>query len=143
MRINKRKLASSEEKTIPDVPSGNYMCAAQLAFFRARLENEKHALLENVQKTLGHMQETELAPDPNDRASAEEKYLLELRVRDRERKLLRKIDEALLRIDQGTYGWCEETDEPIGIPRLLARPTASLCLEAQERHELNDRLYDY
>jgi DnaK suppressor protein len=143
MRVNKRKLASSKEKTIPGVPSGNYMCAAQLAFFRVRLEHERRALLENAQKTLDQMKDVELAPDPNDRASVEEKYLLVLRVRDRERKLLRKIEEALLRIDQGTYGWCEETDEPIGIPRLLARPTASLCLEAQERHELNDRLYDY
>lgn len=88
------------------------------------------------------MQETEPAPDPNDRASTEEKYLLALRVRDRERKLLRKIDDALLRIEQRTYGWCAETGEPIGIPRLLARPTASLCLEAQERRELIERLYD-
>lgn len=143
MRVNKRILASSEEeKAMPDVLSGDYMCAAQWAFFRAKLENEKRALLENVQKTLDCMQETEPEPDPNDRASTEEKYLLALRVRDRERKLLRKIDDALLRIEQGTYGWCAETGEPIGIPRLLARPTASLCLEAQERRELIERLYD-
>ena len=143
MLAKKRKSASTKEKVIRGVPPGDYMCAAQLAFFRARLENEKRVLLENAQKTLDHLQGIEPAPDPNDRASTEEKYQLELRVRDRERKLLRKINEALLRIDKGTYGWCEETGEPIGIPRLLARPTASLCIEAQERHEIKNRLYEH
>jgi DnaK suppressor protein len=79
-------------------------------------------------------------PDPNDRASMEEEFSFELGIRDRERKLLRKIDEALTRIDNKTYGWCQETGEPIGLLRLLARPTATLCLEAQERHELNERI---
>jgi DnaK suppressor protein len=142
MLVKKKKSVSSKNQTIQDVPPGKYMCAAQLAFFRARLENEKRALLENAQKTLDYMQAVGSAPDPNDRASTEEKYLLELRIRDRERKLLKKIDEALLRINHGTYGWCEETGEPIGIPRLLARPTASLCLEAQKRHEMIDQLYN-
>lgn len=138
----KEKLENQHESLSHDVPSGAYMCAEQLEFFRTLLAAEKSALLNNVQKTLDQLQKLEAVPDSNDRASLEEEYLLELKVRDRERKLLKKIDEALLRIEQGTYGWCSETGEPIGIGRLLARPTASLCVEAQERHEMNDRLYD-
>lgn len=133
----------SEKQEFHEVPAGEYMCAAQLAFFRERLESEKQALLENAQKTLESIQNTEPGADPNDRASTEEEYLLEFKVRDRERKLLRKIEDALKRIEEGTYGWCEETGEPIGIPRLLARPTASLCIEAQERHEQTDKLYEH
>lgn len=85
------------------------------------------------------MQDVTAEPDFNDRASTEEKFLLEFRVRDRERNLLRKIEQALQRIEDETYGWCQETGEPIGIPHLLARPTANLCIEAQERHELLER----
>lgn len=143
MLVKKIKLASLKEKTISVVPSGKYMCKAQLAFFYHRLKDKKRTILESAQETLNSMQSDESRSDPNDRASTEEKYLLELRVRDRERELLKKIEEALVRIEKGTYGWCKETGEPIGIPRLLARPTAALCIKAQERHELSNRLYDY
>lgn len=143
MLVKKIKLASLKEEAISVVPSGEYMCKAQLAFFYRRLKDEKRTILESAQETLNNMQSDESRSDLNDRASTEEKYLLELRVRDRERKLLKKIEEALVRIEKGTYGWCKETGEPIGIPRLLARPTAALCIEAQERHELSNRLYDY
>ena len=143
MLVKKIKPASLKEKAISVVPPGEYMCAAQLVFFRCKLEDEKRTILEKAQNTLDNMQSDESRSDLNDRASTEEKYLLEFKIRDRERKLLKKIEEALIRIDKGTYGWCEETGEPIGIPRLLARPTAALCIEAQERRELNNRLYDY
>ena len=142
MLVRKRKPASLKEKASSVVPPGEYMCAAQLAFFRCKLEAEKRTILESARNTLDSMQNNEPRSDPNDRATTEEEYLLEFRVRDRERKLLKKIDEALIRIDEGTYGWCAETGEPIGIPRLLARPTAALCIEAQERREMNNWLYD-
>ncbi|SFW32602.1 transcriptional regulator, TraR/DksA family [Nitrosovibrio sp. Nv17] len=121
------------------VPPGEYMSPAQRAFFRQLLEEERDALLQSARSTLEQMRSTDSEPDPSDRASTEEKFSLEFRVRDRERKLLGKIEEALQRIENGTYGWCAETGEPIGIPRLLARPTATLCIEAQERHELLER----
>lgn len=143
MLIKNEKPVSLKEKAISVVPPGEYMCAAQLAFFRFKLEAGKQTISESAQNTLDNMQSDESRSDPNDRASTEEKYLLEFRVRDRERKLLKKIEESLKRIDKGTYGWCAETGEPIGIPRLLARPTAALCIEAQERRELNNRFYDY
>lgn len=142
MLVRKEKSSDLEEKLTQIAPPGEYMCEGQLIFFRDRLENEKRTLLENAQNTLDAMQSIEPDTDPNDRASIEEKYLLEFRVRDRERKLLKKIEDALIRIDKGTYGWCQVTGEPIGIPRLLARPTAALCIEAQEHHELINRLYD-
>lgn len=87
------------------------------------------------------MQDIVSQPDPSDRASVEEKFLLEFRMWDREYKLLKKIEHALQRIDSGTYGWCLESGEPIGIPRLLARPTATLRIDAQERHELHERAH--
>ncbi len=139
--MKNKQLSSSLEQTIRAVPSGEYMSPPQLEFFRLRLEDERRRLLENVQGTLEQMQGIISEPDPNDRASTEENFSLEFRVRDRERKLLRKIDDALSRIEEGTYGWCQETGEPIGIPRLLARPTATFCIEAQERHELQERSY--
>jgi len=139
----KDKLEQQNQKSFShNVPSGEYMCAEQLEFFRNLLAAEKSTLLKNARTTLDHMQELEPVPDSNDRASVEEEYLLELRVRSRERKLLKKIEEALLRIEQRTYGWCEETGEPIGIPRLLARPTAAFCLEAQDRREQLNRFYE-
>jgi DnaK suppressor protein len=95
----------------------------------------KQELLENASATSAHLQEQEATPDPADRATLEEEYALELRTRDRERKLLLKIDSTLKKIDDGSYGYCEDTGEPIGIARLLARPTASLSIEAQERRE--------
>ncbi|HNQ76027.1 MAG TPA: RNA polymerase-binding protein DksA [Pseudothauera hydrothermalis] len=123
------------EQELLAAPPEEYMSPAQLAFFRHRLQEEMRQLLENAHETTAHLQENEATPDPSDRASVEEEHTLELRVRDRERKLLKKIEEALARIDSGEYGWCEETGEPIGIGRLLARPTATLSLEAQERRE--------
>jgi DnaK suppressor protein len=122
-------------------PEAEYMSEAQLASFRQRLLAEESTLLGAAAATTHHLQETTAAPDPTDRASAEEEHTLELRVRDRERKLLKKIAQALQRIEDGSYGWCEESGEPIGIARLLARPTASLCLESQERHEQRKRQF--
>lgn len=121
-------------------PEEEYMSPPQLAFFRALLEAERDALLEAARETTQNLQDNEVAADWTDRATVEEEHALELRVRDRERKLLKKIDSMLRSIDDGSYGWCEETGEPIGIPRLLARPTASMCLEAQERHEALERV---
>jgi DnaK suppressor protein len=118
-----------------------YMNEAQLAFFKARLQALEKELLKNADETTEHLRETVLVPDPADRATIEEEHALELRTRDRERKLLKKVQQSLASIDAGDYGWCEETGEPIGIPRLLARPTATLSLEAQQRRELKQKLY--
>jgi DnaK suppressor protein len=98
-------------------------------------------LLKNAGETTEHLRETVLVPDPADRATIEEEHALELRTRDRERKLLKKVQQSIQSIDGGEYGWCEETGEPIGIPRLIARPTATLSLEAQQRRELKQKLY--
>jgi len=119
----------------------DYMNAAQLAFFKARLQQLEKDLLKNAGETTEHLRETVLVPDPADRATIEEEHALELRTRDRERKLLKKVQQSIASIDSGEYGWCEETGEPIGIPRLLARPTATLSLEAQQRRELKQKLY--
>jgi DnaK suppressor protein len=119
----------------------DYMNEAQLAFFKARLQQLERDLLKNAGETTEHLRETVLVPDPADRATIEEEHALELRTRDRERKLLKKVQQSLASIESGDYGWCEETGEPIGIPRLLARPTATLSLEAQQRRELKQKLY--
>jgi DnaK suppressor protein len=119
----------------------DYMNDAQLAFFKARLQQLEKDLLKNAGETTEHLRETVLVPDPADRATIEEEHALELRTRDRERKLLKKVQQSIASIDAGEYGWCEETGEPIGIPRLLARPTATLSLEAQQRRELKQKLY--
>ncbi|MEC5215121.1 DnaK suppressor protein [Actimicrobium sp. GrIS 1.19] len=119
----------------------DYMNEAQLAFFKARLQQLEKDLLKNAGETTEHLRETVLVPDPADRATIEEEHALELRTRDRERKLLKKVQQSIASIDGGEYGWCEETGEPIGIPRLLARPTATLSLEAQQRRELKQKLY--
>ncbi|MFT3735384.1 MAG: RNA polymerase-binding protein DksA [Rhodocyclaceae bacterium] len=118
-----------------DASADEYMSAEQLAYFRKLLSIERDALLAAANETTHHLQEFELTPDPSDRASLEEDHTLELRVRDRERKHLHKIDQALERITDGSYGWCSESGEPIGIKRLLARPTATMTVEAQERYE--------
>jgi DnaK suppressor protein len=119
-----------------------YMSAAQLAHFRTILSSWKRDLMEEVDRTVTHMKdEAANPPDPNDRATLESEFALELRTRDRERKLIRKIDEALKRIDDGSYGFCLETGEPIGVKRLEARPVATLCIEAQERRERRERQY--
>ena len=139
-RSTKTAAPLTEAELLAAAPD-DYMSPAQLAFFRQRLLDEEKALRGAAEETTHHLQDNAAEPDPNDRASAEEEHTLELRVRDRERKLLKKIGQSLQRIEDGTYGWCEDTGEPIGIPRLLARPTASLCLEAQERHEQKRRQF--
>ena len=119
----------------------DYMNEAQLAFFKARLQQLERELVKNAGETTEHLRETVLVPDPADRATIEEEHALELRTRDRERKLLKKVQQSIASIDTGEYGWCEETGEPVGVPRLLARPTATLSLEAQQRRELKQKLY--
>ncbi len=124
-----------DETSLLAMPKSDYMNAAQLAFFRARLLAMRAELERNARTTEEHLHGTIALPDPSDRATVEEEHALELRVRDRERKLLKKIDEALARIEDGSYGFCQETGEPISLPRLLARPTAGLSIEAQELRE--------
>ena len=113
-----------------------YMESKKIMHFKVILVKWKELLVKEADKTMAHMKNdsTKLA-DPNDAATQEEEFRLELRTRDRERKLIRKIDQALQRVDDGFYGFCEDTGEPIGIKRLEARPIATLCIEAQERHE--------
>lgn len=129
------------EEEILKAPEQDYMNASQLAFFRARLQAMEQDILRNAGETTEHLRETIIVPDPADRATIEEEHALELRTRDRERKLLKKIQQSIARIDSGEYGYCEETGDPIGIPRLLARPTATLSLEAQERREMKQKMY--
>jgi DnaK suppressor protein len=132
LELDRSPLTEAELLAMPDA---DYMNAAQMAFFRIRLSQLREELLDNAAATSQNLQQNETPADPNDRATVEEEHILELRVRDRERKLLGKINAALRRIDAGDYGYCAETGEPIGLRRLLARPTATLCVEAQERHE--------
>ena len=119
----------------------DYMNSVQLAFFKTRLQQLEKDLIKNAGETTEHLRETTLVPDPADRATIEEEHALELRTRDRERKLLKKVQQSIASIDSGEYGWCVETGEPIGVQRLLARPTATLSLEAQQRRELKQKLY--
>lgn len=124
------------------MPEAEYMNDKQLEFFRNRLQEQKDALLSNAGETTEHLREdTSIVPDPADRATIEEEHALELRTRDRERKLLKKISQSIARIDSGDYGFCDETGEPIGLGRLLARPTATLSLEAQQRRELKQKMF--
>jgi len=119
-----------------------YMNEGQMDHFREILLAWKVELMQEVDRTVHHMQdEASNFPDPNDRATQESEFGLELRTRDRERKLLKKIDQALARIDDGAYGFCEETGEEIGLQRLEARPVATLCVEAQERREVAERQF--
>jgi DnaK suppressor protein len=119
-----------------------YMNKDQLEHFRQLLLAWKRELMEEVDRTMLHMKDDAANfPDPNDRATQESEFGLELRTRDRERKLLKKIDSALARIDDGSYGYCEETGDEIGLRRLEARPVATLCVEAQERRELAERQF--
>ena len=119
-----------------------FMNPLQLEYFRQKLLRWRSELLAESSETLHHLKEESLAePDLTDRASLETERAIELRTRDRERKLISKIDAALMRIEDGSYGYCEETDEPIGIRRLEARPIATLSLEAQERHERMERTH--
>src|SRR5215475_4349899 len=119
-----------------------FMNERQLEYFKQKLLNWKEDILRESRETLSHLQaDTENHPDIADRASSETDRALELRTRDRQRKLISKIDEALRRIEDGSYGYCEETGEPIGVARLDARPIATLSLEAQERHERRERVH--
>jgi len=124
------------------MPEAEYMNEQQIDFFRVRLQAQKDDLLSNAGETTEHLREdTTIVPDPADRATIEEEHALELRTRDRERKLLKKISQALNLLETGEYGFCDETGEPIGLPRLLARPTATLSLEAQQRRELKQKMF--
>jgi DnaK suppressor protein len=119
-----------------------FMNERQREYFRRKLANWKSEILREAQETLIALQtESENHPDLADRASSETDRAIELRARDRQRKLIAKIDAAISRIEEGTYGYCEETGEPISLKRLEARPIATLSLEAQERHERNERVY--
>ena len=145
------KLANNWKTKKPDqltdaevmaMSDNDYMNDAQLAFFRLKLVQLKQGILANAGETTEHLREdTVVVPDPADRATIEEEHALELRTRDRERKLLKKIEQSIQRIDAGDYGYCDETGEPIGVGRLLARPTANLSLEAQQRRELKQKMF--
>ena len=128
------------EKALLAMPSSSYMNAVQLAFFRELLNKQRQDLIDNASMTIDHLRDGEAEADPNDRATIEEENSIELRIRDRERKMLPRVEAALQRIDDGKYGFCEETGEPIGLPRLLARPTTIYSIEAQERHESRQRI---
>jgi DnaK suppressor protein len=134
-----RDLTEAEVLAMPD---SEYMNEKQLEFFRMTLQTLKDDLLSNAGETTEHLREdTSIVPDPADRATIEEEHALELRTRDRERKLLKKISQSLGRIESGEYGFCDETGEPIGLGRLIARPTATLSLEAQQRRELKQKMF--
>ena len=134
-----RELSEAELLAMPE---SEYMNDKQLEFFRVKLQTLKDDLLSNAGETTEHLREdTSIVPDPADRATIEEEHALELRTRDRERKLLKKISQSLARIDAGDYGFCDETGEPIGLGRLIARPTATLSLEAQQRRELKQKMF--
>ena len=142
---NAWKTKAGRDLTEPELlamPESEYMNEKQIEFFRSRLQEQKDALLSNAGETTEHLREdTSIVPDPADRATIEEEHALELRTRDRERKLLKKIEQSIQRIDAGDYGYCDETGEPIGVGRLLARPTATLSLEAQQRRELKQKMF--
>jgi DnaK suppressor protein len=142
---NNWKTKSAEELTDAEVlamPDSEYMNEKQMAFFRVKLQQLKTDILNSAGETTEHLrEETVIVPDPADRATIEEEHALELRTRDRERKLLKKIEQSIARIDAGDYGYCDETGEPIGVGRLLARPTATLSLEAQQRRELKQKMF--
>jgi DnaK suppressor protein len=142
---NAWKSKSGRELSEPELlamPESEYMNDKQLEFFRVKLQTLKDDLLSNAGETTEHLREdTSIVPDPADRATIEEEHALELRTRDRERKLLKKISQSLARIEAGDYGFCDETGEPIGLGRLIARPTATLSLEAQQRRELKQKMF--
>ena len=137
---------AKKSKTLPEdyTPSEDepFMNDSQRAYFRRKLLNWRDEIMRSTKETLEHLQnDSEQHADIADRATSESERALELRARDRQRKLISKIDEALARIDEGTYGYCEETGEPISLKRLDARPIATLSVEAQERHERRERVY--
>ena len=133
------QLTDQEIKAMPD---SEYMNEVQMAFFRHKLSLLKQDIHNSAGKTTEHLREdAAIVPDPADRATIEEEHALELRTRDRERKLLKKIEQSIARIDSGDYGYCDETGEAIGVGRLIARPTANLSLEAQQRRELKQKMF--
>ncbi len=142
---NNWKTKPVEQLTDPELlamPDSEYMNEKQMAVFRLKLAVLKQDILNSAGETTEHLREdTVVVPDPADRATIEEEHALELRTRDRERKLLKKIEQSINRIDAGDYGYCDETGEPIGVGRLLARPTATLSLEAQQRRELKQKMF--
>lgn len=139
----KTKLAEQlTDEEVKSMPDAEYMNEKQMAFFRYKLSVLKQEIHNSAGKTTEHLREdTVVVPDPADRATIEEEHALELRTRDRERKLLKKIEQSIGRIDSGDYGYCDETGEPIGVGRLIARPTANLSLEAQQRRELKQKMF--
>tara|TARA_A100000171_G_C2127105_1_gene144235 strand:- start:642 stop:1088 length:447 start_codon:yes stop_codon:yes gene_type:complete len=145
MEAQNQPLSDRDVHISPDYcPSQDepYMCARHLSFFKNKLRDWRNEILKDSVDTIHHMQEqTQNEADITDRASTETDRALELRTRDRGRKLINKIDDALRRIEDGTYGYCEETGEPIGLARLIARPVATLSIEAQERHEKEERIH--
>lgn len=142
---NNWKTKTAEELTDNELlamPDAEYMNIKQMNYFRLKLIELKQGILVNAGATSEHLRdESAVVPDPTDRATIEEEHALELRTRDRERKLLKKIEQSIARIDAGDYGYCDETGEAIGVGRLLARPTATLSLEAQQRRELKQKMY--
>jgi DnaK suppressor protein len=137
-----KPLAELTDAEILAMSDDDYMNDVQMAYFRLKLVTLKQDILNSAGETTEHLREdTVIVPDPADRATIEEEHALELRTRDRERKLLKKIEQSITRIDTGDYGYCDETGEPIGVGRLLARPTASLSLEAQQRRELKQKMF--
>lgn len=143
--VNNWKTKSAAQLTDAEaiaMPDSEYMGTLQLAFFRLKLVQLKKEILSNAGETTEHLREdTSVVPDPADRATIEEEHALELRTRDRERKLLKKIEQSIARIDAEDYGYCDETGEAIGVARLIARPTANLSLEAQQRRELKQKMF--
>lgn len=137
-----KKLEELSDAEIIAMPDAEYMNDVQMAYFRRKLIALKQDILNSAGETTEHLREdTVVVPDPADRATIEEEHALELRTRDRERKLLKKIEQSIIRIDAGDYGFCDETGEAIGVGRLLARPTATLSLEAQQRRELKQKMF--
>ena len=136
-----KKYAGLTEAEVLKQPESDYMSKDQLAFFKEKLVELRGQILHNATDTGEHLRDNEVATDPSDRATQEEEYTLELRTRDRERKLLKKVDKVIRMVDDGSFGWCEETGEPIGLARLIARPTATLSIEAQERRERMQKLF--
>jgi DnaK suppressor protein len=138
---NKTAEEMSDEELLA-MPESEYMNIKQMMYFRLKLIELKKGILESAGATTEHLRdESAVVPDPTDRATIEEEHALELRTRDRERKLLKKIEQSIGRIDAGDYGYCDETGEAIGVGRLLARPTATLSLEAQQRRELKQKMF--
>lgn len=137
-----KKVEDLTDAEVLAMPDELYMNETQMAFFRCKLVKLKNEIHSSAGETTEHLREdTVVVPDPADRATIEEEHALELRTRDRERKLLKKIEQSIGHIDNGEYGYCDETEEPIGVGRLLARPTATLSLEAQQRRELKQKMF--